>query len=558
MRDFRGFVLIELIVAITIMAVLATIGATIFTETKAKARDASRRSDIGSIAQAFESHFDPTTGVYQPLDDGWFSTGKPKPPEGGSSEYNIEMSSGDRGFRVCASLEGHSIDQCAGDPSTCFCKESQQGRFVASAPPPTSTPGPPPPPTPTPGPPPPPSGGTLPVFPGAIGFGSNTPAGRGGTVYKVTNLNDSGPGSLRDCVLQSGPRVCVFEVSGVINLLSVLNINKPYITIAGQTAPPPGITLKGREFKVSGHDVLVQHIRTRVGVCCPGLDAVAPEGGAYNVVIDHVSAAWATDENMSAHGNTTRDITFLSSIMAEGLKPHSKGGVAKFSNRVAYIQSLFVHNVSRNPKFGDSSYPPPSHAQFLAINNLIYNWGSEEIKIDADGTSYKQVNFVGNVFKSGPQSVLNNAMKFEVRNGNQIYAADNRRNADVQATPSDWNIIQVIDSTTHVPLTSPPFPIPFTPRPSSEVSEFVLRNAGARPAERGSANQDPVDGRVVNDVKNATGTLISNESEVGGLPTIAQNTRTLDLPPDPSGDSDGDGYTNLEEWLHGYSAQVEP
>ena len=110
----------------------------------------------------------------------------------------------------------------------------------------------------------------LPVFPGAAGFGTNTPAGRGGTVYKVTNLNASGAGSLNACTDASGPRVCIFEISGTISLTSDINVTNPYLTIAGQTAPSPGITLRGAALRISASDVLVQHIRLRAGDALAG------------------------------------------------------------------------------------------------------------------------------------------------------------------------------------------------------------------------------------------------------------------------------------------------
>src|SRR5687768_17046770 len=147
----------------------------------------------------------------------------------------------------------------------------------------------------------------LPVIPGAAGFGMDTPAGRGGRVYRVTNLNTSGTGSLKECVAASGPRVCVFEVSGTIRLTSDLKILNPNITIAGQTAPSPGISIRGASLNIQTSDVLVQHIRLRVGDGVDGpdfgnRDAIKIDGPnpVRNVVVDHVSMAWALDETVSA------------------------------------------------------------------------------------------------------------------------------------------------------------------------------------------------------------------------------------------------------------------
>src|SRR5690554_961641 len=168
----------------------------------------------------------------------------------------------------------------------------------------------------------------VPVIPGAAGFGMSTPAGRGGEIYKVTNLNDSGSGSLRACVEASGPRVCVFEVSGAIQLQKDLRIQNPYITIAGQTAPSPGISLYGGTVRIyDTHDVLIQHIRIRVGDANGGSDPInrdaldlAGGSGVNNVVLDHVSASWALDEMVSVWKG--RNVTIRNSIISEALDEH--------------------------------------------------------------------------------------------------------------------------------------------------------------------------------------------------------------------------------------------
>src|SRR4051812_44689541 len=153
----------------------------------------------------------------------------------------------------------------------------------------------------------------LPVIPGAYGYGIETPAGRGGTVYKVTNLNASGSGSLKACVDGTTPRTCVFEVSGVIRLTTDLTIRNSNITIAGQTAPSPGIMIRGVGIKIQASDVLIQHIRVRTGDDPNGpdpdnRDSLKIEGSAAkpvrNIVIDHCSFSWAIDELASAWGQT--------------------------------------------------------------------------------------------------------------------------------------------------------------------------------------------------------------------------------------------------------------
>src|SRR3954447_19979756 len=184
-----------------------------------------------------------------------------------------------------------------------------------------------------------------PVFPGAQGFGIDTSAGRGGKIIRVTNLNGDGPGSLRAAVDTKGPRIIVFEVGGVIDLnRKPIVIAEPFVTIAGQTAPSPGITIIRAGIDIETHDILMQHIRVRMGDAGqpkksgwePEVTTKGPQ--CYNIVVDHCSMSWAVDENLSASGpryngpeGTTRRVTFSNNIIAEALKDssHSKGPHSK-------------------------------------------------------------------------------------------------------------------------------------------------------------------------------------------------------------------------------------
>jgi hypothetical protein len=409
-------------------------------------------------------------------------------------------------------------------------------------------------------------GWALPAFPGAVGFGSTTPGGRGGKVIEVTNLNDSGAGSLRAALEASGPRIVVFRTGGTIQLTSNIKISNPYITIAGQTAPGGGITLRGRRLAVNTHDVLVQHIRVRVGdQGNPGdIDAITTGNESYNVVIDHVSASWGIDEQISSYGNTTHDVTISNSIMAQGLNdsihsegPHSKGSTTKYATRVSHIQNLYAHNEERNPRCGDTDL----HAMdWMVVNSVIYNWGNKGTDVvTPSGPFGKRVNIVGNVYKSGVDSNLGNTIVVDPQTGTQVYIADNMRNGVVPSDP--WSIVKG-DTSTRVP--SPPFPLGFTPKPAAQVQAFVLANVGARPTAR-----DAIDAQVVTDVQNGTGHIIDSQNEVGGWPTLATGTPLADsdhdgmpdswetshgLNPnsaaDGSQDQDGDGYTNVEEYIH--------
>ena len=205
------------------------------------------------------------------------------------------------------------------------------------------------------------------VFPGARGFGVHTPAGRGGKVIRVTNLNSEGSGSFRAALEQEGARIVVFEVGGVINLAkNDLLVIEPFLTVAGQTAPSPGITLIRGGLGIESHDVLIQHLRVRPGDAGePKKSGWEPDGitatgaSAYNIVIDHCSISWAVDENLSAsgprlegHAATSHNITFSHCIIAEGLNdsshakgPHSKGSlIHEHCTNIAVIGNLYAHN----------------------------------------------------------------------------------------------------------------------------------------------------------------------------------------------------------------------
>ena len=165
------------------------------------------------------------------------------------------------------------------------------------------------------------AGAELPAFPGAEGFGANTPGGRGGRVIQVTNLNDRGPGSLRAAVQEKGPRIVVFRVGGVIQLQDDLNIRHPFLTVAGQIAPGDGICLRGGCLHVDAHDVVLRYLRVRIGDSPIGSslgnrDAIDIYGA--NVVLDHCLCSWALDETVTTWF-AARDVTIQWCIASEGL-----------------------------------------------------------------------------------------------------------------------------------------------------------------------------------------------------------------------------------------------
>lgn len=448
----------------------------------------------------------------------------------------------------------------------------------------------------------------LPVFPGAVGFGAHTVAGRGGQVYRVTNLNDSGPGSLRFGVEQiQGPRVIVFEVSGVIELQSDLEVRPKNageygrLTIAGQTAPPPGITLKNAGISIRGEDVLIQHIAIRPGTSLefprlPRLlnrDAIkihtAPGEAAARVMIDHVSCSWAVDETVSTwgtlegEGGSVHDVTFQNCIFAQPIHRADPSGVSGYgplagrnSVNISFIANLMAFNPSRNPLLRDTLV----NAQ--VINNFIYRpgpWGNSAIYLGYAHPDFPDLtltaSIAGNVIIRSPElewdgkqaskvSTTGIYVHDQVSTNTSVYFFNNSVFNPVTGVwhPTDGNPFSPeIYRAGPVELkTWSSEPYPFTGVvPSKEKPEVIeaerVRTAGKQPAFR-----DAIDRALMEQIAARTGTWIVRMEELGEnpwAPADIRQTRPLELPSNPNGDDDNDGYTNLEEWLHAWSAYVE-
>lgn len=416
--------------------------------------------------------------------------------------------------------------------------------------------------------------GPLKAFPGAQGFGTETPGGRGGQIIKVTNLNDSGAGSLRAAVQASGPRIVVFEVGGYINLQNELAITNPYITIAGQTAPAPGITLRNRRLRIGTHDVVLQHIKSRPGDT-PGVfdeyddrDSLTIQdfnNDIYNVVVDHCSLSWAVDEVVGIWGYQNKrlsDITISNSIVSEGLNvslkgvSHSKGFlVGDYAKKVAVLDNLVVSNQDRNgPLFKGGT-------SGVVANNFVYNAGLSYRLAFADdynaGPSY--VSAQGNVWQDGPAYSTSGPvwLNSNVKQGTAIFLSDNR------TLRRDGSVAQVAVMQSNVvwgnpQVQTPPVSVPgLAVKPSSAVEVSVLASAGARPAERFVGIGDPVDERIVTEVKGRAGRIINSVAEGGGWPVFSETRRTFTIPANPNGDDNGNGYTNIEEVLYQMAIAVE-
>lgn len=413
----------------------------------------------------------------------------------------------------------------------------------------------------------------LPVIPQGTGFGMDTPAGRGGVVIKVTNLNESGAGSLRACVEATGARVCVFEVSGTIKMTRDLIIRNPKITIAGQTAPSPGINLRGGAIWINTSDVLMQHLRIRIGDDPNGPDpgnrdalkiSATDDKPISRIVIDHCSFAWSIDEVASMIG-AWDNITLTNNIFGQPLNDsiHPEGphgyGVLLEDGKAAFVGNLFVSNRDRNPHSRAS--------QLLFANNYVYNPGGM-IKIGTTGKVSTNT-IIGNQFVVGPNGTSEKPVQIRAAgedalpSGSKVYLEDNIAPG---ATSDPWSIAgayAVGGDIFQYKVTSPPiWPTNFTrlSPDNSLVKTSVLKNAGARPADRDSADKLIIDGvkngtnRVINCVA-PNGTARCNLNG-GGWPSLATNRRTLTIPANPNGTTDS-GYTNVEVWLQKMAATVE-
>ncbi len=421
----------------------------------------------------------------------------------------------------------------------------------------------------------------VPVIPGAGGFGIETPAGRGGTVYKVTNLNPTGTGSLRACIDASGPRVCVFEVSGTIRLTADLMVRNDFLTIAGQTAPSPGIMLRGAALKIHASDILVQHLRIRAGDDATGpapanRDALKIEGSSTktvrNIVIDHCSFSWAIDETVSVWGPHD-NVTFTNNIFAEplnesihptddgtGLEKHGFGvilGSAPGSS-ITMVGNLFAHQVERNPLSRAS--------ELVFVNNLVYDRGTMDLDLQGENGASSRNTVLNNLFIRGP-SYSRDSSPIHIRTsgslaigaGSRVYQTGNVAQNYVRELVglSGGDIITGLLTLGSYPVWNSGLSV--QNNANNVVYDRVLSKAGARPADR-----DVVDRRVVNQVRNRNGQIINCVSSngttrcnknAGGWPTLTQNTRRLTLPANPNTVTSS-GYTNLELWLHSLDGQA--
>lgn len=394
----------------------------------------------------------------------------------------------------------------------------------------------------------------VPAFPGAEGFGANASGGRGGTVYRVTNLNDSGPGSFRDAVSVSG-RTVIFDVGGIINITSPVVV-KPDITIAGQTAPGQGVTIYGNRISYSGaNNTITRYLRIREGINGPsGSDAVGAANGE-NMIFDHVSVSWGRDETFSLSG-TLSNITLQDCIIGQGLMLHSAGGLMQTTGGVSILRTLYIDNWMRNPKIkGINDYQ----------NNVVYNYGSGGGYIPAgDSAGLSYANMINCYFIAGPSTP---AGESPFKTGNQnysLYHSGNLQDLNVNGLLDGVAVTDASFPTLNIVATPFDYPKPATLLTAEQAYAHVVAHAGA------SLFRDHADTYMINELtSNGTlGALIFNEGEIGGIGTleggVAPADTDLDGMPDwweqaaghnasiadNNDDLDGDGYTNLEEYLN--------
>lgn len=437
------------------------------------------------------------------------------------------------------------------------------------------------------------------AFPTAEGYGKYTKGGRGGVVYEVTNLNDSGKGSLRAAVEATEPRTVVFKVSGIISLESDLRIKHPYITIAGQTAPGDGICIKNYPLMISADHVIVRYLRVRLGnETGDDTDAVSSRYTKH-IILDHISASWSVDETMSVYHCDS--ITVQWSIISESMfnSNHVKGshgfGGIWGANYSSYHHNLLAHHASRNPRMASGS----GYTDYR--NNVVYNWGynssygGENKQGDSPKFKFSEFNMVANYYKPGPATqpgdvsfrIASPSMRKETSDFGKWYIADNVIVGNETVTSNNWNGgVQPNggeENLKFIKLEQPWQSMPIHQQSAAEAYKLVLKNAGAILPKR-----DAVDARIIKEVTGGYATfegasykqkkivpdptkktgIIDTQNDVGawpelksiaapddsdhdGMPDAWEIERKLDKNnPEDRNIVNNEGYTMLEVYLN--------
>jgi pectate lyase len=435
----------------------------------------------------------------------------------------------------------------------------------------------------------------IPAFPGAWGGGMFAVGGRGGKVIAVTSLDNSGPGSLRAAIAERGPRIVVFRVAGIIRLEGDLNIDHPYITIAGQSAPGDGICIANGSLNINTHDVVLRHLRVRRGNPRGGQGSDNIGGNpAGRVIVDHCSVSWGRDEGISLYrymkplpdGTVEKqpalNVTIQWVISSEALGPGHEFGGTWGGTDSSFHHNLFACNTGRNPSIGMSG-------EFDYRNNVIFNWRHRTMD-GSDETAL--VNVINNYYKAGPvteSDMRTTIARMETRNQyspgkaretskwypgmplrpGKWYVAGNVVEGAPEVTANNWKGMQ---GPAELARVNTPFEAwPINQQTAAEAYAAVLAKGGATLPRR-----DAVDQRVIEMVRTGKTTtrtgIIRDPNEVGGYPAFTFSADAVPADTDSDGmpdawekthglnpneisdgaaDADNDGYTNVEEWLNG-------
>ncbi|WP_447642955.1 MULTISPECIES: polysaccharide lyase [Chitinophagaceae] len=370
------------------------------------------------------------------------------------------------------------------------------------------------------------------AFPGAEGGAAYTPGGRGGKVLVVTNLNDRGPGSFRWACEQGGARVIVFNVSGIIRLNCPINIRAPYLSIFGQSAPGDGVCIAGESVLIDTHDVIIRFMRFRRGTTnVTRRDDALGGNPVGNIMIDHVSASWGLDENMSIYRHVydrqengkgeklpTVNVTIQNSIFSEALDTYNHAfGSTIGGHNSTFMRNLWANNIARNPSVG-------MDGDFGFVNNVVYNWWNRS----ADGGDNKSFyNFINNYYKAGPITPINEPIAYRIlkpesgraKKDTQMfgkaYVHGNIVEANEQVTTNNWDGGVQPDVKNDLPQvlanirSDKPFEMAAFPTLTAEQAYgYVLKNAGALLPAR-----DAVDQRIVKTVQTGEMAYSKNAKE---------------------------------------------
>lgn len=420
------------------------------------------------------------------------------------------------------------------------------------------------------------------AFPDAEGFGAQSIGGRGGRIIEVTNLNDDGPGSLRQAVEADGKRNIVFRIGGTIELKTELVLTKPFVTVAGQTAPGGGITVRAHPenprstltIKGGAHDVIVRHVRFRPGPSTrrdnPKDDSHIQDAvqilDASRVIVDHCSCSWATDEVVSTF-NSARDVTIQWCLISEALRNTKRGGPdgkglllgGPNAERISAHHNLLVHNIGRNPMVKAAGIVD-------LVNNVVLAPATTAISVDGEyGTS--PVNVVGNLVIAPNSDGLAHGLQVLSQRPVSVFVQGNFGPFRVKPQQPEELFVNPNHSRQKMSPTRHAAPA-ITTLPAADALEQLLAKAGCTVPQR-----DDVDLRIVDDVRRRNCRLIEDPAEVGGWPTLAAGSPLLDSdhdgmpddwerqhqlnPTDPADgalDRDRDGYSNLEEYLNSIAA----